>query len=239
MINRVFLALDEDEEVGPLDAIPMPPAPSVDDIIAPTTESDRARAWLAALDLDGMKTEDVAHAEFFHYELGVYRSERLGYYLSSRSPQQKQRRYSHTTLARGTRQDLVDGLEAFLSQMEAKAARRQALTAAKRQARTQFVNPYHVGEFLHSSWGYDQTNVEMYQILEVRPVSLKLCQVYQERTQNGYDCGTCTPRRDEFKGKEFWVTIQVYESGYHHIPSPIYGGLYKYDDKPVTWTTGH
>ncbi len=44
----------------------------------------------------------------------------------------------------------------------------------KRQARAQFQNPYKVGDILHHSWGYDQTNCDFYQVVEVKKASVVL-----------------------------------------------------------------
>lgn len=44
----------------------------------------------------------------------------------------------------------------------------------KRLARAQFQNPYKVGDILHHSWGYDQTNCDFYQVVEVKKASVVL-----------------------------------------------------------------
>lgn len=203
---------------------------------APQTESDRARAWLASLDLDGMQKDDTQRAEFFKYELAAFRGERV-YYLSSRSPQQKQHKWSHTTLARGDKEYLTEGMERFIREMERKQERVNERKEAKKQARVAFVNPYKVGQFLHSHWGYEQTNVEMYQILEVREFALKIRRVAQDRQDTHHDQGTCTPIKDKFIEPAKWVTIQVGTHGHHSVPSPIHGNLYEYDGKPVSWSS--
>lgn len=203
------------------------------------TESDKARAWFESLDLDGMKNEDKHESEFFKYQVTVYRAERA-FYLSTRSPQQRiYRRTFPTMAARGTAEDIKAGFERFLREMESKRSKHTAQRDAKRQARAQFVNPYNVGDFLYSSWGYDQTNREFYQILETRSTSIKIREVAQDRTRTGFDSGTCSPRRDQFIEAAQWVTIQIDERGHHGVPSPIHGILHSYEGKPVYFSDGH
>lgn len=208
---------------------------------AQANQSAAARAWLAGLDLNAITEDNHAVAEFYKCDVAVCRLS-SGLCLYTRTPQQKQNRWASTTRAykAQTLDELQEGLERFITEQEAKQERRNALTAAKRAARESFVNPYHVGEFLYSSWGYDQTNREFYQILEVRPCALKICEVYQkDHGATGPDSWLCSPRPNEFKGEARWVTIQIDANGRHGIPSPIHGGLYLWDGKPLYASDGH
>jgi hypothetical protein len=205
----------------------------------PKNEADKTRQWLASLDLDNMQNNDIERAELYKYEVGIMRGEKV-FYLFTRSPQQKSmgRRSLGTTNARGDKEAISQGIERFISQMEAKAGRRTAQRDAKRQARAEFVNPYKVGDFLYSSWGYEQTNREFYQVIEVGNNSLKIQEVAQNRTRDGYDSGHCSPIRDSFVKPAQWVTIQV-ATTYHSVPSPIHGNLYAYEGKPVYFSDGY
>jgi hypothetical protein len=46
--------------------------------------------------------------------------------------------------------------------------------AKKIQASQEMVNPFRIGDIISNSWGYDQTNVDFYQVVEVGPKSVKL-----------------------------------------------------------------
>lgn len=215
---------------------------------APKSESDKAREWLASLDLANFPIDgDPIHAEFFKYDVAIYRG-KFGIYLSTRSPQQKQYRHSlGTCWARSSDPDEVaTGLERFIKDREKVQERHLARREAKRQARATFENPYKVGDFLYSSWGYDQTNREFYQILEVRPTALFVREVRQAVTERtGHDSWNCVPVPGDFRDRDKdhiggqWLTIQVYPDGQHTIPSPIHGGLYKWDGRPLYASDGH
>jgi len=212
------------------------------------TESDKVRAWLKGLDLENLPVDgDPIHGEFFKYTVSVYRG-KLGIYLSTRSPQQKSwRRSGGTAWARSDNPEAIQaGLERFIKEREAVQDHHTARRNAKREARAAFENPYNVGDFLYSSWGYDQTNREFYQVLEVRPTALFIREVRQATTEHtGYDSWNCIPVPNDFRDRDKdhiggqWVTIQVYSDGQHRVPSPIHGGLYKWDGKPLYASNGH
>lgn len=48
------------------------------------------------------------------------------------------------------------------------------LKERRAQAKAKFQNPYKVGDILHHSWGYDQTNCDFYQVVEVKKASVVL-----------------------------------------------------------------
>jgi hypothetical protein len=72
----------------------------------------------------------------------------------------------------GGRRSKPDAHEAFLTEAERQAeidnrTRYHAELAARRAKEKSAVNPFAVGDILASSWGYDQTNVDFYQVLKV------------------------------------------------------------------------
>lgn len=206
----------------------------------PQTEEERARLWINSIDFESMKENDTITTDLYKYEVTIYKATNA-FYLFTKSPQQKKvgRRAYISPAARGDISAITSGFARFVSQMEAKRTSRNAKTEAKRQARAQFVNPYKVGDFLYSSWGYDQTNREFYQVIEIGERSLKVREVAQNHESTGYDSWNASPRRNEFLKPAQWLTIQVYENGDHNIPSPVHGYLYQYEGKPLYASSGH
>jgi len=226
---------------------PAPVAPVVEEIPeSDFPESDTLRRWFDALNIpapQGDKDYPSEEASAYNYRVVVYRSSTWKKYtLYTESPQQKIRRSSlGTTWATGdSLDDLRSGLDRFLDDRERKETARRDRTAARKAARQNFVNPYKVGDFLYSSWGYDQTNREFYQVLAVRKTSIKVREVAQNRTRNGWDSGECSPVRDSFidREPERWITLQIDANGRHSVPSPIHGNLYSWDGKPVYFSDG-
>jgi hypothetical protein len=88
-------------------------------------------------------------------------------------------------------EETVSGLEAW----EAKKLERRAKQHAPHTLK--------VGEILRSSWGWEQTNVQYYQVVGVTRNSVALCEVAQNTMETGFMCGECTPVPNQFIGKVF------------------------------------
>lgn len=78
----------------------------------------------------------------------------------------------------------------------------------KQKARARFQNPYKVGDILHHSWGYDQTNCDFYQVVEVKPASVVLRKIGASTVpgSEGFMCESfesLMPERDAFITKGF------------------------------------
>lgn len=65
-------------------------------------------------------------------------------------------------------------------------------------AKKAFVHSYKVGDMLYTSWGYDQTNVEFFQIVDVRGKHVMLRQIGGDSEEKGYMTGECSPTKDSF-----------------------------------------
>ena len=58
------------------------------------------------------------------------------------------------------------------------------------------------------SWGYDQTNVDYYQVLSVSNKTATFCKIAQLSESDGYLQGNCVPATNHFIGKPFKKLIQ-------------------------------
>lgn len=97
-------------------------------------------------------------------------------------------------------------MEAEVRELEAKKALAEKKKAAK--------CPFKVGDLLYGTWGYDQTNVEAYQVVGLKgksSVVLKaVCQEIVKGSQ-GYDCCNVKPVKDSFlSGKEIVKRATTY-----------------------------
>jgi len=75
--------------------------------------------------------------------------------------------------------------------------------AEKAQANSEMVNPFQVGDIIGNSWGYDQTNVDFYQVVEVGKKSVKLRSIGQESVPGSEGFMSCqvVPAKDKFLSK--------------------------------------
>jgi len=76
-----------------------------------------------------------------------------------------------------------------------------AFKANLRKERTEWVPDYKVGEVLHTCWGYDQTNVEFFEVVEVRGKHVILREIAQKREATGWEQGTCEPVPGKYIGE--------------------------------------
>ena len=115
----------------------------------------------------------------------------------------------------------------FSAQRE-RAVYKEEQRAARNQATT-----LRVGDILVNSWGYDQTNVDFYQVVEVKPSgkSVVIRSISSEIVETGFMCGERTPILDSFHGDEI---IKRSTSDYVSFD---YGSGNKWNGKPqyVSW----
>jgi len=77
------------------------------------------------------------------------------------------------------------------------SAKARADRAADRKA---FAHTLQVGDVLVSSWGYDQTNVDFYQVVAVVGKSVDIRPIGQQYQETGFMSGDCVPAVGEFTG---------------------------------------
>lgn len=85
----------------------------------------------------------------------------------------------------------------------------EASRAKRKAERYAFRHTLKVGDILSSSWGYDQTNTEFWQVTAlIGDVMVELREIAQEREDTGYLCGRCTPVPGSFIGKPLRKRVQ-------------------------------
>jgi hypothetical protein len=110
----------------------------------------------------------------------------------------------------------------------------KANRAAERKAKLAQGHKLQLGHILKSTWGYDQTNVDFYQVtalIGTRMVEIR--QISAVSDQTGWATGNCTPRLDSFKGEAFRKLVN--EDGVSvKIESFAWASLW--DGRPANWT---
>jgi hypothetical protein len=96
-----------------------------------------------------------------------------------------------------------------------------------------FVNPFKVGDILDSLWGYEQTNVDFYQVIAVTAKTVTIQEICKNRVETGWLQGACTPRPNDCV-KESKPMVRKVHSNYININD--YSGASLWDGKPMHWT---
>ncbi len=95
-------------------------------------------------------------------------------------------------------------------------------------------NLFAVGDILVSSWGYDQTNIDFYQVVKVTKATIGIRVIRSTVTETGYMSGQSEPRPGVFDSDEL-LTKRPNKFGYVRMNS--FSGAVKWDGKPryVSW----
>jgi hypothetical protein len=114
----------------------------------------------------------------------------------------------------------------------------QGRNANSRVALDDFKHGIEVGEILVSSWGYDQTNIDFYEVVGVTNKSVKIRKVDKKVVKSSPPQDYVVPIRGKYIGSP--KTKRVNPNGYVKISSYAYA--YEWDGKPkyqTSWGYGH
>lgn len=78
---------------------------------------------------------------------------------------------------------------------------REARVIDRRAARKTWTPPYKVGDLFKTCWGYDQTNIEYFELVELKGKMGVLREIAQERTETGFMQGKCVPVPGQYIGQ--------------------------------------
>ena len=101
------------------------------------------------------------------------------------------------------------------------------------QKRREFKHDFKVGDILDSSWGYDQTNIDFFEVIGVTAKSVVIREVAKKIVKSQPPQDYVVPRPGRFIGKK--MTKRVGPGGYVRIES--YQSASKWDGKPRYQTT--
>lgn len=80
--------------------------------------------------------------------------------------------------------------------------------AERHAAKKAFQHDFKPGDIFRSSWGYEQTNIDYYELIEVRGKHLIVSAIGQEREAVAWAQEKCVPVPGKFIGKPFRVLAQ-------------------------------
>ncbi|NBR55091.1 MAG: hypothetical protein EBT82_03865 [Micrococcales bacterium] len=142
----------------------------------------------------------------------------------------------------------IEAVEAYVATIKAKIdlklKAKQDRLAENAKAREEFVNPYKVGDILYGSWGYDQTNIDFYQVVEVKNRSLKIQKIgYKSVRSTSWCSEEVAPVKDKFVKDEIHrvnLVVRSYNGKIDHsIKSPSFGHLHRHEGGTHHSSWGH
>lgn len=83
--------------------------------------------------------------------------------------------------------------------------------AKKKEAQNNMNHNFVEGSIIYNSWGYDQTNIDFYQIVEVKPKSVILRAIASSyvKGSEGFMCANVKPIKDYFVGEPILKKINI------------------------------
>lgn len=119
---------------------------------------------------------------------------------------------------------------------------------ARKAEKQAFVHSLKVGDILNTSWGYDQTNIEFFQVVRLVAKSMVIVrELAQDSEQTGFDSGSCVPVAGKFIGPE--LRKRVLEGNTLDIHNANFGRAHVYAQteivpglkigRTLSWSSGH
>lgn len=104
----------------------------------------------------------------------------------------------------------------------------------RRKAEQKKPHGYKVGDVLYASWGWEQTNIDFYEIVGVRGAVVDLVGLRQDRVQTFSMQGTCTPRKGDHVGE---VIKGKRPNGMGYVRLTNYSFARAWDGCPLAWSS--
>lgn len=93
-----------------------------------------------------------------------------------------------------------------------------------------------VGAVYYSSWGYDQTNIDFYEVVgRFGKKGLVFRPIASNSTMNGYDTGTCVAVKGVYTGEAFKKML----SDKKWINLTSFSGMSPWDGREMSWSSYH
>jgi len=104
-----------------------------------------------------------------------------------------------------------------VSRIQAVLDRRNAKKKARAEQKKKG-NPFKVGDLLYNSWGWEQTNIDYYQVVEVSKSSVYIKEIYKNYEATHSMAGISTAKKDSFKNDEVIRKTVQYPSWENGVP---------------------
>jgi hypothetical protein len=106
----------------------------------------------------------------------------------------------------------------------------------KATIRANMQHGFEVGQIYYDSWGYDQTNIDFYQVIEVKEKSVIIREIGAEFVPGtqGMDCSNVKPRPGSWAGEPRLKHIQFYlqnDGNPHYYIKSRHGSISLYDNR--------
>lgn len=99
-------------------------------------------------------------------------------------------------------QKRAEAVAAYFKRVEGVARYKEEQKARQQELKAEFLAKIEVGSIFGTCWGYEQTNVEWYQITDIKGSTVRLRRIAEEVTATGFMSGETKPLKGQFIGEE-------------------------------------
>lgn len=159
----------------------------------------------------------------------------------------KRSKYGYTKISYYKYRRLSDMAQAIVN-VYSNVQSREEYKQKRKQELKEMVHPFEVGDIMYDSWGYEQTNIDFYQVVKTSDKSVWLRPISGEQTeQTGPFSANIKPIKDSFVGDEvIRKPVKFYKVGgidakkNYYVPSR-FGSITLYDagERGVHISWGH
>ena len=128
------------------------------------------------------------------------------------------------------------GRQEAVERLKKSADAREKMMTDRKEARKNLVNSFDVGNILTSSWGYEQTNVDFYEVVEVTNKSVRIEKIGSSTIENNDSYGLRVVPNNSWRsgnfmlkrvsasadGKSSWIRLTSYSSAHKWDGTPQY-----------------
>jgi hypothetical protein len=137
---------------------------------------------------------------------------------------------------------MVQHVSEFIDNINSRKTHKAEEKNKQKEARKNVSEYFKVGDILYDSWGYDQTNIDFYQVTRITGQSVWIRPIGGQPVESeGYGgmAGRIKPIKDSFNGDEVRKNMRVY--GNNAYLTSKYGSISKYTsgDKGIYYSWGH
>jgi hypothetical protein len=110
-----------------------------------------------------------------------------------------------------TEADRAEWVIEKIKQIDEMKKRKDALKAEKKAKKQEMLNSVNVGDVFYASWGYEQTNIDYYQVVGKKGQTLTFRKIRSEIVkETGPFSADVRPVKDDFIGEPFKKRVSAY-----------------------------
>lgn len=119
-----------------------------------------------------------------------------------------------------------EAINKYVARLQEIAKEEENEKQKKADFRANLVNPFKVGDLVYDSWGYKQTNLDFYEVVEIGKKSVVIRPIAQKYIRGtGFMSEQVSADKGNFIGEPIKRILSVDSAGKAHIPAPRRGWL--------------